>query len=178
MKGRKILVIGGARSGKSRFAQQLGEKIPGRRAFLATCPPLDPEMKERIALHQWERGERGSSWLTVEAFFHLAEEIRKREGEWDLLLIDCLTLWLSNWMMKELKEGEIREKIAGLKKAIQQSAAHVLMVSNEVGMGVVPSSSMGRDFRDLQGFLNQEIAAIADEVYLTVAGIPIRIKPV
>lgn len=105
MKGRKILVIGGARSGKSRFALQLGEKIPGRRAFLATCPQLDPEMKERIALHQWERGERGASWVTVEAFFHLAEEIRRREGKWDLLLIDCLTLWLSNWMIKDLKRG-------------------------------------------------------------------------
>lgn len=175
MKGRKILILGGARSGKSRFALQLGEKVPGKRLFLAACSPLDPEMKERIARHQRERG---ASWVTVEAFSHLEEEIRKREGEWDLLLIDCLTLWLSNRMMKELKEGEIREKIAGLKKAIQQSAEHVLMVSNEVGMGVVPSSSMGRDFRDLQGFLNQEIAAIADEVYLTAAGIPIRIKPV
>jgi|SRR5579884_959745 len=174
MRRRRTLILGGARSGKSRLALQLGERIEGKRLFLATCPPLDPEMRDRIARHQRDRG---SSWDTIEAFYDLDRVILKTEGRYDVVLIDCLTLWLSNRVMENQEEAQIRNEILGLKGAIRRSMAHLFLVSNEVGMGVVPSSRLGRDFRDLQGFLNQEMAAVAEEVYLTIAGIPVRMKP-
>ncbi|MFY9268960.1 MAG: bifunctional adenosylcobinamide kinase/adenosylcobinamide-phosphate guanylyltransferase [Candidatus Manganitrophaceae bacterium] len=203
MKGRTTLILGGARSGKSRFALQLGNEtgersfpsprrggappqkvvrlfgdpgrgeVQARKVFLATASPVDPEMKERIARHQHDRG---PSWDTVEAFFDLDREIVKIDGRYDVVLVDCLTLWLSNWIMNDSAEETIREKIAGLKEAVQKSTSTVLLVSNEVGMGVVPPTPMGRAFRDLQGILNQEMAAVVDEVYFVTAGIPLRMK--
>ena len=169
----KVLVLGGARSGKSRFALELGEKTPGKKVFVATCQPFDLEMKERIGSH---RQNRNASWETIEAFFNLAERIREIRESYQVILIDCLTLWLSNWVLKEDQEAKVRQEISTLVGAIQQTLTPVILVTNEVGMGIVPPTPLGRRFRDLQGELNQAIAGIVDELYLVTAGVPLRIK--
>lgn len=172
----RILVLGGARSGKSRFAREWCETRHGQngqKTFIATCPPLDDEMKERISLH---RSERGEGWETVEEYFHLGETLRKRELEQGVVLVDCLTLWLSNLMTLEKEKSGFKDEIESFKRAVEDFSRPLAMVSSEVGLGLVPADPLGRIFRDWQGKLNQEIARIADEVYLVTAGIPLRIK--
>jgi adenosylcobinamide kinase/adenosylcobinamide-phosphate guanylyltransferase len=171
--GTKILVLGGARSGKSQFGLNLCQKIPGKKGFLATCQPLDREMEERVARHQKSRD---SSWETVEEYFDLAEQVERMGADYRVILVDCLTLWLSNCLVREVNDSEIIQLIGRFKEVLVRMPVPVVMVSNEVGMGIVPPSSLGRVFRDLQGSLNQEVAATADEVYLITAGIPLRLK--
>lgn len=170
------LIIGGARSGKTRYAQSLCSPSP-RVAYVATARPEDEEMLARIERH---RRDRPAHWKTIEEPLSLAAAIRRVSLEADAILIDCLTVWLSNlcWELKDRAQDEI-EKAACVE--IDQIAAasrerEVILVSNEVGSGVVPDNPVGRIFRDLQGLVNQRAAAAADQVFLTVVGLPLRIK--
>ena len=170
------LVLGGARSGKSRFAQSLFE-TEGRVAFIATARADDEEMRARIAHH---RQTRPPHWHTIEEPLAIARALETCSAEFNFVLIDCLTLWLSNlcWEHRDCTEEVLRtsasEEVERLIAAA--SAANVVVVSNEVGYGLVPESPVGRVFRDLQGWLNQNLACASTSVYQVVAGIPIPIK--
>lgn len=170
--GRITFLIGGARSGKSSFALARASEHAGKKVFIATAQAFDTEMKERIAKH---REERNKGWDTVEEPFGIAETIKKISDKYEVIVIDCLTLWLSNLLLAE-KDME-KEIDAFVSSVIAHKASHIFIVSNEVGMGIVPENKLARRFRDLAGHLNQKLAHIADEVYLVTAGIPLRIKP-
>ncbi len=161
-------VLGGARSGKSRYAESLIAKLPPPWAYVATAEARDGEMAERIAAH---RARRGSDWKTIEAPEELAEALVFCHAM--PVLVDCLTLWLSNLM---LAGADIEAETARLERALEAVAAPVVVVSNEVGYGIVPDHPLGRRFRDLQGVLNQRIAARADDVVMMVAGLPLPLK--
>lgn len=170
------LVIGGARSGKSRFAQSLGASAQTP-LYLATARADDEEMAARIARH---RNDRTENWTTVEAPLDIAAALERHACGHDFVLLDCLTLWLSNlaWEHRDRAEQQIHEaataEIARLAAAAERS--HVVVVTNEVGCGLVPESKVGRQFRDLQGWANQDAARLADRVYVVTAGIAIPIK--
>ncbi len=169
-----ILVTGGTRSGKSSFALNLAEEAQGRKAFIATAEPLDREMKERIALH---KKERPAGWETVEEPLHLPETVTKCGEAYDVLLIDCLTLWISNLLVnRSMKEKAILKKIGDLVAGCRALPARVIVVTNELGMGIVPSNRLSRLYRDLVGKANQQVAAEADEVYFLVSGMPMKLK--
>jgi adenosylcobinamide kinase/adenosylcobinamide-phosphate guanylyltransferase len=159
--------LGGARSGKSRRALDAA----GRGLFVATAESVDVEFERRIQRHQDERGEE---WQTIECPVDLSELLAKFNAPDQTLLIDCLTVWLGNLMHYE---ADITARIEGLIQVLESTEANVYLVSNEVGQGIVPEHPMGREFRDLQGRLNQEVARVADRVELMVAGIPITVKP-
>jgi adenosylcobinamide kinase / adenosylcobinamide-phosphate guanylyltransferase len=165
-------VLGGARSGKSRYAESViaGLPPPARPpwAYLATAEAGDAEMAARIAAH---RARRGSQWHTLEAPRDLAAALKSCQSM--PALVDCLTLWLSNLM---LAEADIDAEIAKLDHALAAAPAPVVLVANEVGYGIVPDHPLGRRFRDLQGVLNQRMAARADRVVLVVAGLPLAVK--
>jgi len=169
-----ILVIGGCRSGKSRHALELAEKISGsKRIFIATCMPLDDEMKERIDRH---KKERDKSWTTIEAPVELPEVINEKSREGDVILVDCLTLWINNLLMETERTDIIDDHIQKLIIALEKAKCPIILVSNEVGAGIVPENRLARQFRDLAGFANQKVAECADSVILMVAGIPVIIK--
>jgi adenosylcobinamide kinase/adenosylcobinamide-phosphate guanylyltransferase len=172
MDGKVIFIIGGAKSGKSSFALAKAETFSGRKAFIATAESLDDEMKERIQRH---RDQRGEDWKTFEEPREMARVLKEVGGGYSTALIDCLTLWLSNLLHSQ--EDPDREIGAFLSVLREGEHPPFFIVSNEVGMGIVPDNALSRRFRDLAGRLNQEVAAIADEVYLVTAGIPLRIKP-
>ena len=167
------LLLGGARSGKSRRAQELAARFP-RVVFIATARALDTEMRSKIARH---RRERPSTWKTIEASVRLPETIRSQSRSADVLLIDCFTLYVSSAMrLSRTAEAENQKHIRQICDAIRSSRASVIVVSNEVGSGIVPAFRSARIYRDLLGQLNQEVADIADNVVLMVAGLPIHIK--
>ena len=167
-----IFVIGGARSGKSTFALAKAGTFPGKKAFIATAQPLDDEMKERIERH---KAQRGREWDTFEEPMKLARVLREIGPGYSAAVIDCLTLWLSNLLVSsEEIEEEVNALLAFLKSG---NFPTLFIVSNEVGMGIVPDNALSRRFRDRAGVLNQQVAGIADEVYLMAAGIPLRLKP-
>jgi adenosylcobinamide kinase/adenosylcobinamide-phosphate guanylyltransferase len=168
--GRTTVILGGARSGKSRFAQGLAEQSEGRLVYVATAGAYDAEMEERIERHRSDRGER---WDTVEEQYDLAGVIAGHSGTGKTLLVDCLTLWLSNLM---LGEQDVAAVLDGLIAALKACDGHVILVSNEVGSGIVPETPLGRAFRDEAGRLNQRVAAQADAVALVVAGLPLWLK--
>ncbi len=162
------LILGGARSGKSARALALAGEPP--HVFIATAEALDGEMRERIARH---KAERGVSWGLVEEPLELADAVRANAAEGTTLVVDCLTLWLSNLMHRErVVEAETARLIAALTAA----PGRVVLVSNEGGMGLVPVNALGRDFRDAQGRLNQRIAGAADHVEFVAAGLPLVLK--
>lgn len=161
------LVLGGARSGKSRFAESLAT---GEKHYIATAEAHDEEMRQRIALH---KSQRGAGWTTHEAPLKLAEALVQIDGAGRFILVDCLTLWLSNQM---LAEHDIDATAAALVAQLSKLNAEVVLVSNEVGLGLVPETKLGRDFRDAQGRLNQRVAAIADHVVFVAAGLPLVLK--
>ncbi len=161
-------VLGGARSGKSRYAESLLTALPPPWIYIATAAAGDAEMAARIAAH---RARRAASWRTVEAPRDIARSLASCGDA--PVLVDCLTLWLSNLM---LSEADVDAEIDRLEKALQAAAAPVVLVSNEVGFGIVPDHPLGRRFRDRQGLLNQRIAACADRVILMVAGLPLVLK--
>ena len=165
---RVSLILGGARSGKSARALVLAGKPP--HVFIATAEALDGEMAERIRLHQAARGE---TWGLVEEPLELAQAIRAHAAEGVTLLIDCLTLWLSNMMHHE---RDVAAEIDALVAALAVVPCRVVLVSNEIGMGLAPMNALGRDFRDAQGRLNQRIAAVADHVEFVAAGLPLVLK--
>ncbi len=163
------LVLGGARSGKSRYAEAVVMASPAPWIYVATAEPIDAEMTARIAEH---RGRRGGQWQTVEAPVDLAGAIANAPAS-AAVLVDCLTLWLNNLMFKG---RDIDAETQRLETALAARQAAAVLVSNEVGSGIVPDNAEARRFRDLQGRLNQRIAARADRVVLLVAGLPMVVK--
>ncbi|MCA9471661.1 MAG: bifunctional adenosylcobinamide kinase/adenosylcobinamide-phosphate guanylyltransferase [Nitrospira sp.] len=173
--GRKnefIFILGGARSGKSDLALQLCRSFTPR-AFVATAEPLDQEMESRIRTHQRHR--RGK-WDTVEIPVELSAWFRTQGRNYEGVVVDCLTLWLNN----VLGEKTLRKKIPSLLKdwlqSVREVPGRVIVVSNEVGLGIVPGEPLARNFRDVAGRMNQQVASVADEVYFVVSGIPLRLK--
>ncbi|WP_197707479.1 bifunctional adenosylcobinamide kinase/adenosylcobinamide-phosphate guanylyltransferase [Sphingobium sp. LB126] len=165
-----LLVLGGARSGKSRYAQERCEAVPGRLVYIATAQAFDSEMTERIARH---RGERGARWSTIEAPLDLAGAIGEAADQGDAILIDCLTLWLSNLLLAGTDMATAR---AGLIDGVAACPVPVISVANEVGFGIVPDNALARRFRDEAGWLNQDMAALCREVVLVAAGLPLTLK--
>jgi adenosylcobinamide kinase/adenosylcobinamide-phosphate guanylyltransferase len=165
---RLTLVLGGARSGKSRYAERLITALPPPWIYAGTGQALDAEMAERIAAH---RARRGAGWTTVEAPLDLVAILAAHAST--PILVDCLTLWLSNLMMAD---AMIEAELDRLELALAEATAPVVLVANEVGSGIVPDNALARRFRDLQGWLNQRIAAQADRVVLVVAGLPLVVK--
>ncbi len=171
------LVLGGVRSGKSRWAQELAGKF-ARVAYVATAQAVDEEMREKIRRHQEDRPQH---WCTVEEPLELARVIAGRAAEFDLLLVDCLTVFVSNLLWAAESDpaslgSRVEARIEGLLEALRATPVPVVLVSNEVGSGVVPDYLSGRKFRDTLGELNQRVAAIADNVVLMVAGLPLALK--
>ncbi|MBO9545159.1 bifunctional adenosylcobinamide kinase/adenosylcobinamide-phosphate guanylyltransferase [Caulobacter sp.] len=166
------LVLGGARSGKSAFAQKAAESVAldGRAVMIATGQAFDDEMTQRIARHQADRGE---SWTTLEAPLALPEAIAALPAD-AVAVVDCLTLWLSNLM---LAERDIEAAASELVAAVAACPARLWLVSNEVGLGIVPETPLGRRFRDEAGRLHQRLAQVADTVYFVAVGLPLRMKP-
>lgn len=173
MANKIYFITGGARSGKSAFAEKLAKEPAGKRAYLATAQALDPEMAARIARH---RKDRGAAWDTYEEPLAVPELLRKLSGRYPVVLLDCLTLWLSNIIAHSGNDQDITARTAELIASINGFDGSCIIVSNEVGLGIVPDNPLARKFRDLAGLLNQKVAQSADEVYLTAAGIPVRIK--
>ena len=167
-----ILVTGGARSGKSTYAEQRAGELGSRRLYLATAEAKDEEMALRIAEHQKRRG---SEWVTIEEPIELADVLLARRNQIDCAVVDCLTLWLSNLLIRSAK-NYVEEKVETLINVLPHLDFHVVLVTNEVGWGIVPDNPRARQFRDLAGWVNQRMAAIAIEVILTVAGIPLVAK--
>lgn len=166
------LVIGGARSGKSRYAQAEAARFE-RVTFIATARASDREMRQKIAAH---RRERPRTWKTVEARRALDEVIRREASKADVLLLDCLTTYCGG-MLGQIKTGAGRRKhLDALVDAFRSASASMVIVTNEVGSGVVPAFKSGRVFRDLLGMMNQQVAAVADRVVLLIAGIPVAVK--
>lgn len=174
-----ILVLGGARAGKSTFALQLAQEksVAGRVCFIATAQGLDAEMAERIAHH---REERPTNWKTIEEPFQLDEALLQA-GDANVVVIDCLTLFVSNWLLRSDNERQcepvLETIVERVLETVKSETRTVICVSNEVGLGIVPDTALGRTFRDLLGRVNQQFAQAADEVYLLVAGLPLRLKP-
>lgn len=166
----KILVTGGARSGKTGHAQRLAEALGPDRVYLATAQALDDEMADRIRRHQ---AERDASWTTVEAPLDVASALHQ-PGR--VVLLDCLTLWVNNLMCAELDEAAIRARFADLVEALHAAPNPVVVITNEVGMGIVPLNAMARQFRDLQGWLNQDVARACDQAWLMASGLPLKLK--
>lgn len=169
-----ILVLGGCRSGKSSHALDLAQAMPGkRRVFIATCVPYDAEMQTRVCNHQ---NERDQTWLTVETPVRITEVIQERSEAADVILVDCLTLWISNLLAEEKTDEAIFEEVKRLQEAMDTANCPIILVSNEVGSGIVPENALARRFRDLTGYVNRQIATTAGRVIWTVAGIPVTIK--
>jgi len=171
------LILGGARSGKSRFAQGLAARAQ-RVCYVATLlPGDDAEMQARVERH---RADRPRSWRTVEAPLALADAVDTAVCDADMVLVDCVTVWLSNlsWQHRATEPGHLEDAVQSEIRRIAEAAqrCHVILVSNEVGYGTVPESPVARAFRDVHGFLNQWAAAAADEVVLVVAGLPLYLK--
>ncbi|WP_003541331.1 bifunctional adenosylcobinamide kinase/adenosylcobinamide-phosphate guanylyltransferase [Desulfotomaculum nigrificans] len=182
-KGKLVLVLGGARSGKSQFAEKLAEKLGEHIVYLASASVADEEMARRVKIHQ-ER--RPSNWQTKEETLKIVNAVAELNGNCEVILFDCLTLWLSNLLLNGLlpksgtswpeKENYILKEVERLAEYCTTMDTHVIIVSNEVSLGIVPDNRLGRSFRDVAGRANQIIAQHADEVYLVAAGIPIEIK--
>lgn len=172
MDPRVILIGGGTRSGKSDFALSLARRLGRRRLFLASARAGDDEMRQRIDRH---RRTRGPDFETIEEPLAVADVIRRGGG--DVLVFDCLTLWLANLLLEGQAPEAILDRVADLTDALAAPPLHVLIVTNEVGMGIVPESELGRTFRDLAGLAHQRLAARADEVYFAVLGTMLRLKP-
>lgn len=178
-----ILVGGGARSGKSRFALDYARRLGSRRRFVATARAVDAEMAERIARHRWERG---ADFVTDEEPLELPSVLAQAHGDdAEVVVVDCLTLWLANLLAQDQPAiaapsgvaNEVAAQVDRLLAAVAPRRQHVILVSNEVGLGLVPETPLGRSFRDIAGRAHQAIAAQADEVYLAVMGLVIRLLP-
>ena len=170
----KKLVIGGCRSGKSRYAEQWVAENFSDKVFVATLEARDDaEMDQRIALHLQSRG---TGWLTVEEPLDLVGGLEKNETGAEVFLVDCLTMWLTNMMMQDFSDEKIQGEVARLCETVRTLDTSVVLVANEVGLGVVPESPLGRRFRDLAGWANQQMAVICDQVVFVAAGLPLRLK--
>ena len=182
MKGKFILILGGVRSGKSQFAQEMASRMGGGVLFVATGEPLDEEMRHRIEEH---RKMRPSNWRTVEAPLSVGRRIREQIGDAQVVIVDCLTLLVSNVIGRcgdpeqvdaRLVSEKVAVEIEELVACIEEAGASFVLVSNEVGMGLVPDNRLGRLYRDCLGKANRELAERADTVYFMIAGIPMVVK--
>jgi adenosylcobinamide kinase / adenosylcobinamide-phosphate guanylyltransferase len=170
-----LLVTGGCRSGKSSYAQRRAENLAGSRVFLATCPVVDEEMTQRIQRHRQQRD--SAVWQTIEEPLAVAEAISKAR-QYDTILVDCLTLWVSNLMFQEptIDEDQVAKKSMELMAAAKTHPGTVIFVTNEVGLGIVPENALARRYRDLIGRCNQTIGRAADEVVFMCCGLPLTVK--
>jgi adenosylcobinamide kinase / adenosylcobinamide-phosphate guanylyltransferase len=168
-------ILGGCRSGKSRFALEAAAGMPAdQRVFIATAVPFDEEMRARVTRHQ---AERGNAWTTIEVPQNLPEAIQEYGGgSKRVILVDCLTLWINNLLLESSESAPIQMRISRLVEAIESARCPVVLVSNEVGAGIVPENRLARGFRDLVGTMNQAVAACASRVFWVVAGIPVAVK--
>lgn len=177
MNSKIIFITGGARSGKSSLALKPALNWKGQKAFIATAEPLDLEMCMRIDRHKRQRGD---SWLVIEEPVKIADIIERIMGEHSLIVLDCLTLWVSNLITGQYGEYNVEDEYENFVKVLklfkQSSGSQFVIVSNEVGLGIVPDNALARRYRDLAGMLNQMVSELADEVYFVVSGIPIKIK--
>lgn len=171
--GKITFILGGTRSGKSHFAVELAKQSGGRIAFIATCLPADGEMQKRIVLH---KKSRPVEWPTFEEGEDISSLLKKIDGKFEIVIIDCLTLLISNLILKKLSERIIKIKINQMIKALLKTKMKAIIVSNEVGLGLVPINKLARDFRDIAGRMNQSVASKAKEVFFLVSGIPWKIK--
>ena len=185
--GKITYVTGGARSGKSSFAENLVTSSGKRKVYIATAIAFDEEMKARIAKHQKDRGE---NWETIEGYRGLVKVLKERDLKGSIILLDCLTNMVTNLMIMDRDvdwdnmsstsvaeiESEIREEVTELLSYIVESEAEMVVVSNELGMGLVPTYPLGRHFRDIAGRMNQLTAAVSNEAYLIVSGLSMRLK--
>jgi adenosylcobinamide kinase / adenosylcobinamide-phosphate guanylyltransferase len=167
-----VLVTGSARSGKSTYAEKRAAALGPRRLYIATAEAKDEEMAQRISAH---KNRRGAEWSTIEEPLKLAEALYGSRHQIDCALVDCVTLWLSNLLLRS-GEKYTKEKVKELVKILPDLDFHLVLVTNEVGWGIVPDNSLARQFRDLTGWANQQIAAAAHEVVLMVAGVPLNVK--
>ncbi|MFB9947308.1 bifunctional adenosylcobinamide kinase/adenosylcobinamide-phosphate guanylyltransferase [Rhizobium puerariae] len=168
--GHVTLVLGGARSGKSGFSERLARETGFQRHYIATGRAYDDEMRERIARH---RADRGADWMTHEVPVDLVPLLMELDAPGRVVLVDCLTLWITNMMMEERDVGA---EGAALVRGFESLSSRLVLVSNEVGLGIVPENRMAREFRDHAGRLHQKIAAAADEVFFIAAGLPLKMK--
>lgn len=208
-----VLVTGGARSGKSSFAEAYAARLSSHGVYIATAQAYDEEMKERIGLHRRQRDEAGYPWTTVEQPYDLAETLERwtagtdsdsvsddaaglsgdrnaddvtkaaREQDDAVVLVDCLTLWLSNWLLRYEQEADAErlvklrlDELTAACRRFADSGRKLVLVTNEVGYGLVPEYKLGRQFRDLSGMMNQRLAREAEQVFLVTAGIPVELK--
>ena len=171
---RLILIGGGARSGKSRFAVGCAQALGAQRLFVATAERSDDEMRERIARHLADRA--GAGFDTLEEPRALAEAI-DADRDHDVILVDCLTIWISNLLVAGVPAEAVQERVGALLAVLARRRSHVVIVSNEVGMGLVPETPLGRVFRDVTGLAHQRLAAVADELYLAAMGVLLRLRP-
>ena len=175
-RGKLVFITGAARSGKSSFAERMAAETGSPVIYIATCVPGDEEMLERVARHQ---ARRPANWRTVEEPLDPASVIRVNDGPGKVFLLDCITLLVLNLILDPksgIAEDELLEKITELSQVSYNSAADVIMVSNEVGWGIVPGDPLSRMYRDVIGRANQALAAQADEAWFTVSGIPLELK--
>lgn len=168
-----VLVTGGCRSGKSRFALRWAEARASKRLFLATALAIDEEMAERIRRH---REARGQGWVTVEEPLDLTQALQAHGEQVEVILIDCITIWASNLLLEGLSDEEILIRTRELIEALDHVTCPAALVTNEVGWGIVPDHPLGRRFRDIAGSMNQVLAEAADRVVLMVAGMPLHVK--
>lgn len=169
------LVLGGCRSGKSRYALELAEQQYAGKTnlFIATCVPGDEEMKDRVRRHQEERG---GQWQPLEVPVDIAGAIQTHGAGADVILVDCLTLWVSNLFLETQEYDRVMTHARGLQNALESAPCPVILVSSELGMGIVPDNALARRYRDAVGGVNQVVAGCASQVILSVAGIPMTIK--
>ncbi len=167
------LLLGGARSGKSRYAVEQAQVIGGSAAVVATARAVDGDMAARIARH---RAERPARWATLEEPLDVAAACRRAAGSHDLVIVDCVTVWISNLMERGDDDTLVLAAVDDLAKLLRERLGSVILVSNEVGQGVHPPTELGRRFRDLLGVVNQRLAAVADRVTLMVAALPLTVK--
>ncbi len=168
-----IFITGGARSGKSRLAEKLAWEFGAPLGYIATGHGGDPEMAERIARHQ---SRRGPAWQTIEEPVDLTGAIRRYDGQFNALLVDCVTLWLTNLIMEREEIAAALAEVRKLTALFSTLTTPLLLVSNEVGMGIVPENRLARAFRDLSGEANELLAAAADDVYIMFSGLPLKLK--
>lgn len=171
--GKITFILGGARSGKSSYAIQLAKESGSKVAFVATCSPRDGEMRKRIENH---KRCRPSQWATFEEFKELSVLLKKIGSKFNLVIVDCLTLFISNLLLEGYDNAAIVDSVNRMIKTLQSLKCKSVIVANEVGLGIVPENSLARRFRDLAGKINQLLGRKADEVFFMVAGLPLKIK--
>lgn len=168
---RHVLVLGGGRSGKTAFAEALAIRAGSKPVYLATAEALDAEMRDRVASHQAGRGER---FATIEEPLALSDALLSAARQHDVILVDCLTLWITNLLVANADVSKAVSELGAT--LVQLRTAKIILVSNEVGLGIVPDNAMARTFRDLAGAAHQRLASICDDVYFVVAGLPMVLK--